>query len=250
MAADDMPERIDEGLDEVKARLEEFRARKGLAAVPTNVEEQIRQRDELTENEAQQEHLRRCRERFNSEVPEAFDRTDIKPHPQVERWIEDLWTLDRREFAATKNGLILIGRPGSGKTQNVWMIIRSLLFDHGYENFRLLKVNDYLEEILRLQHNRTSDREYKSKFASTDILFLDDLGAKELTEPRENHLQDILDPRFEQQLPTVITTNIGIPDWVKRFGGRNASRIGGMCRNVLFPKHDHRTGLDYEKGAN
>lgn len=233
--------------DEVKELQRDLENKHGLKIVSGDLtpEEQIALRDELTRKEELEAHLAKCRQRIVDETPKVFQRPDIQPPEKVRQWLEDLWTLDRHDFAASTNGLVLVGRPGSGKTQTMWLIVRDLL-EHGWEDFRLEKCSKMFDELKRLSDNRQSDLDYIRRLCDIDILLLDDLGAKKLTEFREVKLQDVLDDRCEKQLITVISTNIGAPAWAEFFGDRNASRIGGMCRTVLYPKRDHRTGIDYK----
>lgn len=233
----------------VSVDLEELRDRareRGLQIVGADDERLDALAEKARLEELREQELARSKALIDDLTPRQF-RSDIELLPQVTRWLEDFWTLGRDEFAESKNGLCLVGRPGAGKTHTLWQVVR-LLLDRGWKDVQVRSVPILFDEFTHRSNNKRADKDLIDSLTTVDLLGLDDLGAKPLTEFREERLLRILDGRYVRQLPTIITTNIGTANFSEHFGGRNASRIAGMCRVVLFPNFDHRSGIDYGKG--
>jgi len=62
------------------------------------------------------------------------------------------------------------------------------------------------------------------------VLILDDLGAHNYTEWTRNKLYSIINYRLNNNLPTVITTNLDLAELEEYLGERTTSRIIQMCR--------------------
>lgn len=212
----------------------------------------------LDREEHHRAEVARCREIYESDppkgVPLRFRKTVEFPEKvrvEIDGWLHDFWMLDRDENE--RCNLVLIGRPGCGKTHAVWSIVTRLLLEKAFDRYRFEEVHPLLEELAHMASNRQSDKSRIEPLCTTQLLLLDDLGRKRLTEPNENKLLQIIDARFQRMLPTVLTTNIGAPQWSNAidaeqpgFGDRIASRLGQrVCRAVAFPQVDHRKGFDY-----
>ena len=78
-----------------------------------------------------------------------------------------------------------------------------------------------------------------------DLLAIDDLG----TEPREvmdygniiNPTVDILTRRYENQLFTIISTNLTPPDFSQVYGERIADRMREMMEKIPFNNSSYRS---------
>jgi len=62
------------------------------------------------------------------------------------------------------------------------------------------------------------------------ILIMDDLGAHNYTEWSRNRIYSILNYRMNEQLPTIITTNLDFDEIEQHLGERTCSRLLQMCR--------------------
>lgn len=241
----DQPVVIADDIEELRQRATE----RGLKLVEEGGDE--KHLEELAEQarleEIRQEQIARSTAKIDELVPKQF-RSDIELPAAVETWLKDFWTLDRDEFAQSRNGLCLVGRPGAGKTHTAWQVIRRLL-ERGWDNVAFHSVPVLFDEFTHRSQNKRADKDLIDSLISVDLLVLDDLGAKPLTEFREERLLRVLDGRYAGQMPTIVTTNIATQNFSQHFGGRNASRIAGMCRVVLFANKDWRSGIDYSKGA-
>ena len=81
---------------------------------------------------------------------------------------------------------------------------------------------------------------FKNDLFSCSLLILDDLGAESKTEWTRDFCHELIDYRYRESLPTVITTNLGIYDIKNAYGERIFSRIYEMCQGVELSASDYR----------
>ena len=79
------------------------------------------------------------------------------------------------------------------------------------------------------------------KLISVDMLGIDDLG----TEPSEvmdyGNVIDLLTKRYEEQLFTIITTNLTPQQIREHYGDRIADRLNEMVKKIVFNNATYRT---------
>jgi DNA replication protein DnaC len=81
------------------------------------------------------------------------------------------------------------------------------------------------------------------KYMEADLLILDDLGAEKTTEFVEGEIYNIINYRYNNKLPTIITSNINWNDLESKYpmnGKRIASRISEMCGSFNLNGKDYR----------
>lgn len=114
---------------------------------------------------------------------------------------------ESEEFCASPLGwLAIIGPHGSGKT-HMAAAIGNRLIDNGHVVF-FAHVPDLLDH-LRATFGPTSDVAYSELFdqvRTTPLLILDGLGSHSTTPWAEEKLRQIINQRYNAELPTVITT--------------------------------------------
>lgn len=127
-------------------------------------------------------------------------------------------------------GLLFTGSVGSGKTFLAASIANVLIEKQCKLLF--LVVPDLLDELRASYSNKTETTEFDLlDIARTiPILILDDLGAHNYTEWSRNRIYSILNYRMNEQLPTIITTNLDFEDIDQYLGERTCSRLLQMCR--------------------
>ncbi len=143
-----------------------------------------------------------------------------------------------QKFAREREGwLLLLGNYGTGKTHLAAAISNAALADN-IENI-FLPVPDLLDWI------RASFNEHGNTYAdrierirNIPLLILDDLGAQSTTPWAQEKLYQILNHRYIQKLPTVLTTNCKIQD----LDGRIASRLEdpSLVTRIVIQAPDYR----------
>lgn len=139
-------------------------------------------------------------------------------------------------------GLLLRGIPGSGKTHIAVAILREVIsrgHSGRFENF-----SDLLSRIRETWHRESeaSEGDLLEIVDQADLLVLDDLGAESVADWVRDRLYLILNRRYENARPVIITTNCSEEELMARVGHRISSRLYEMCalRFPVFPAVDWR----------
>jgi DNA replication protein DnaC len=126
--------------------------------------------------------------------------------PENQQWFSHCYQVAKAFAQEPKGWLLLIGPSGCGKTHMAAAIANQCL-KQGLPTFFIV-VPDFLDH-LRTTFSPDSDVAYDELFEqarATHLLVLDDLGAHSSTAWAEEKLFQILNHRFNAQLPTVVTT--------------------------------------------
>jgi len=171
----------------------------------------------------------------------TFDRFVPQGHglnPEKRRNLQRAFDL-AREFALQPKGwLTLIGSYGCGKTHLAAAIANERVA-HSHPAL-FVNVPDLLDH-LRATYSPTSSVTYDERFEivrNAPLLILDDLGTENATPWASEKLYQILNYRYNSQLPTVITTNHRLEEIDMRL----RSRIGDqdLCQIYTILAPDYR----------
>jgi len=192
---------------------------------------------------ARQEQLRidgllqssRIKKRFQQRTLDRFEINgkNNKSFSMVKNYIESF-------SSDTEVGIMLVGPVGTGKTHLAIAILQELI-KKGHAG-AYVTVPELLDEIRDSISSevRGGSAKLMQLVKTIPVLVLDDLGTEKATEWVRERLYVIINARYEDMKPTIITTNCGIEELQERIGERTVSRLWEMCKGVVLEGEDRR----------
>lgn len=142
-------------------------------------------------------------------------------------------------FSEDSKGIRLVGNYGCGKTHLTASIIHRLA-EQGIGGVFVV-----VPELLRaIRKGYSSPNEDADKLVQlteeAPLLVLDDLGAEKPSDWVREQLYVIINRRYENMLPTIVTTNCSTQELVDRVGQRTVSRLIEMTTPYKITAKDYR----------
>lgn len=174
----------------------------------------------------------------------------VADHPAVDAWVSEIAAAGRRgphgaPGIAQGRSLLIVGPTGTGKTHQAYGAVRSLLAAGVRLRWKATTAADLYAE-LRPRPGCDGERELQD-LARCPLLIIDDLGAAKASEWTEEITMRLIDRRYTQMLPTLVTTNLGMADLRAHIGDRIASRLTEMTDKVILDGPDRRRALAAER---
>jgi hypothetical protein len=126
-----------------------------------------------------------------------------------------------------RDGLLITGAVGTGKTHLLAAITRTLLLVHREAVFH--RCGDLYRALRACYGENCSEESVLRKYFAPRWLFLDDLGAGSLSDFERRNTLEILDQRFNQRLPTAVSTNWSLEQIAEKMDDRIASRLSSLA---------------------
>lgn len=124
-----------------------------------------------------------------------------------------IYNLGTCEFIRKKENIAFIGPPGTGKT-HLAIALGLKAIAQGY-TVLFTTVNQMLEELYMSRADNSFNLKIK-KYISPDLLILDELGLKKLTQNNVDDFYEIISRRYENG-SIIITTNKVFDEWGRIF---------------------------------
>lgn len=136
-----------------------------------------------------------------------------------------------------RNGLLLYGRVGAGKTVMALSISRILRCGRSYEQV-IYKTSGDLAELFQ------SNRDFFHQISLAEVVIIDDLGC----EPADVNIygtiyspfREFIHKRYARNLITVISTNLDNPTLMERYGERVWDRMYEMFDRIIYTEESYR----------
>lgn len=145
-----------------------------------------------------------------------------------------------RQYAETfedndGKGIMFIGSVGTGKTH-----LAAAITNHIITEFSIPVRFITAIELFALLRDFEQNAGAIYGFKNVPLLVLDDLGKEKITDWNREKLFEIINYRYENYLPVVITTN-GAPGELERtMGAAVYSRLCEMCSAAMMEGKDYR----------
>lgn len=148
-------------------------------------------------------------------------------------------------------GLYLTGPVGTGKTHTAWSALAAwcLAADiaprgetTGCWDTRIRPTVIFTRLVDLLDDLRPGDevRQRVRDCQMADLLAIDDIGAEKPSEWTQERLYSVIDHRYANCLPLIVTSNLPPKGLAAQAGDRTASRLAEMCRVVPMTGTDRR----------
>ncbi len=173
---------------------------------------------------------------------------NYKPYPDNEEAYNTVLNYlgNYQEIDKLGKWLIMIGEYGTGKTHLAIAMLKKVCYEYArwaveeYQDFPLsivrgrintkpvlfVKSPELLEKIRSAyEYNDINENDVLSSYKHKKFLVIDDLGSEKPSEWQQEKLYSILDYRYSNLRPTVITSNYDLNVLVPRIGERIVDRI-------------------------
>lgn len=133
-------------------------------------------------------------------------------------------------------GLLFMGNAGTGKTHLAAAITNYIVSELGIA----VKFGNFIDILSDIKKSFRTDDDIVRELKDIPLLVTDDLGKERSSEWSESILYEVINGRYEDYMPTIITTNLTPKQIEKRFGEAVLSRLSEMCTGVLMNGKDYR----------
>lgn len=145
-------------------------------------------------------------------MQKTLDNYDFTYQPELDKKLIN--ELASCRFIIEKKNIILMGKPGVGKT-HLANAIGLEAIKQGYKVI-FIHVNDLIDRLYASKADGTYQHALKS-FLLVDLLILDELGFKKIPNSGLDDFFEIIRRRYENG-SLIITTNRSFEDWAQIFG--------------------------------
>lgn len=175
-------------------------------------------------------------------IPARY-RGAIADHPAVAAWVRDITAAGRpgpggAPGIAQGRSLLILGTTGTGKTHQAYGAVRSLLAAGVRLRWKATTAADLYAD-LRPRPGQDGERELMDA-ARCPLLIVDDLGAARHSEWTEEVTMRLINRRYNELLPTVLTSNLAPAALREQLGDRITSRLSEMSERVILDGPDRR----------
>jgi DNA replication protein DnaC len=166
----------------------------------------------------------------------SFDNFDRKWEPDAyevaKQYVESFPMSDGK-------GLIFTGGVGTGKTHLAAAICREVISRYS-TTVEFVSYVQLLADIRAAFSDNRNIGEIEEKMMKTGLLVIDDLGKEKQSQFSNEMLYKVVNERYKNELPMIITTNWPLKSLSERLDYAVFSRLIGTCKVVETSGNDYR----------
>lgn len=142
-----------------------------------------------------------------------------------------VWELASCDFIKSRQNIILIGNPGSGKTH--LSIALGLKACHAGYNVKFYTASNLVNELSEALHMKKLSK-FEKSLAKVDLLILDELSYLTFNRHQSELLFQVISERSERG-SVIVTTNLEFSSWTDLF--ENELLVTAMIDRLTFKSH-------------
>lgn len=211
--------------------------------VPVMCECEIKIYEEQKELETRKENMLKLEKLRNHSLMDnkfkncTFENFEVDEHNKTYFNMANKYVMNFQEIKKENMGMMLYGPPGTGKTYLAFCIANELISK--LTPVIAISSIGLLNKIKETYKKYGSEGEYEiiRSLKNASLLILDDLGAESSTEWAKEKLYEIIDSRYRDEKPMIITTNLTTNQLKNKLASgdgiyRTYDRIIEMCTQV------------------
>lgn len=141
---------------------------------------------------------------------------------------------------STAKNLIVCGSVGTGKTHLASSVINKIT--RNGKKCELIKIIDLIREFKSTwsKESDSTEQNFLDYYCSIDALIIDEVGVQFGSDTEKMVVFDIIDGRYNNMLPTVLISNLALPDVQELVGERAIDRLredGGVVVAMKWKSH-------------
>lgn len=145
-------------------------------------------------------------------------------------------------------GLVLCGKPGTGKTHLSAAMANHVMREHG-RRVRFMTVLDLLRSVkgTMARDSDSTETQVINRMLAPDLLILDEVGVQYGTDYERMVITDLLNKRYNEMRPTVLISNLDSDELARYVGERVMSRMtegGGAILSFDWDSYRERVIAD------
>jgi len=144
----------------------------------------------------------------------------------IDKWLE----------SPTENLLVQSTKAGNGKTHLAVAALKAYASSDKCDKIKALYVSfsEFMSDLKSTFSNDLySEKDVIDGISNVDLLIIDDIGTEKVSDYVQNTLYIILNKRYENMKPTIMTTNMNSKEITANYGSRMLSRmVSGVMMQV------------------
>lgn len=143
------------------------------------------------------------------------------------------YAVNFREHFKVGRSMVLLGRPGTGKTHLGFAILRHCMDASPKFTGRMVNISDLFRQIKASwdRGSKITEVEAIAKFVQPHLLIIDEIGVQFDSQAEQGLLYEVINGRYKEVLPTVVISNLSRVELTDVIGNRSFDRLkegGGL----------------------